>query len=63
MAYGKMHPVETRLSAHIKEAEKVSAKTFTRSQRKRTSSSETYKSAITEHVESSNHVINWDKLA
>ena len=43
-----------------KESDKISAKSFTRSQRK-TSSSETYKSAITEHVATSNHVINWDK--
>ena len=41
-------------------AEKVSAKNFTWSQRK-TSSSETYKSAIIEHVATSNHIINWDK--
>ena len=51
---------KTRLSEHQREAEKVSAKNFTRSQRK-TSSSETYKSAITEHVATSNHIINWDK--
>ena len=43
-----------------KEAEKVSARNFTRSQRN-ISSSETYKSAITEHVATSNHIINWDK--
>ena len=51
---------KTRLSQHKKEAEKISAKNFTRSQRK-TSSSETYKSAITEHVVTNNHIINWDK--
>ena len=50
---------KTRLSEHQKEAEKQSAKNFTRSQRK-TSSSETFKSAITEHVAANNHIINWD---
>ena len=50
---------KTRLSEHQKEAEKQSAKSFTRSQRK-TSSSETFKSAITEHVVTKNHIINWD---
>ena len=28
---------------------------------RKTSSSETYKSAITEHVATSNHIINWDE--
>ena len=51
---------KTRLSEHKKEAEKISAKNFTRSQRK-TSSSQTYKSAITEHVATSNRIINWTK--
>ena len=50
---------KTRLSEHQKEAEKQSAKKFTRSQRK-TSSSETFKSVITEHVATNNHIINWD---
>ena len=49
---------KTRLSEHQKEAEKQSAKNFTRSQRK--TSSETFKSAITEHVATNNHIINWD---
>ena len=47
---------KTRLSEHQKEA---CAKNFTRSQRK-TSSSETFKLAITEHVATNNHIINWD---
>ena len=50
---------KTRLSEHQKEAEKQSAKNFTRSQRK-TSSSEIFKLAITEHVVTNNHIINWD---
>ena len=54
------HLFRIRLSEHQKEADKISAKNFTRSQRK-TSSSETFKSAITEHVAATNHIINWDE--
>ena len=51
---------KTRLNEHKTEAEKISCKSFTRSQRK-TSSSEFFKSAISEHVAASNHVIGWDE--
>ena len=51
---------KTRLSEHRTETEKVSAKSYTRAQRK-SSTSEIHKSAITEHVASSNHVIGWDE--
>ena len=50
----------TRLSEHKAETEKLSAKNYTRSQRK-ASTSEVFKSAITEHVAASNHVIGWDE--
>ena len=50
----------TRLNEHKTEAEKISCKSFTRSQRK-TSSSEIFKSAISEHVAASNHVIGWEE--
>ena len=49
-----------RLNEHKTEAEKDQHKCFTRSQR-RTSSSEIFKSAISEHVAASNHVIGWDE--
>ena len=48
------------LSEHRTETEKVSAKSYTRAQGK-SSTSEIHKSAITEHVASSNHVIGWDE--
>ena len=51
---------KTRLNEHRTEAEKISSKSFTRSQRK-TSSSEIFKSVIPEHVTASNHVIGWDE--
>ena len=51
---------KTRLSELRTETEKVSAKSYTRAQRK-SSTSEIHKSAITEHVASSNHVIGWDE--
>ena len=50
----------TRLSEHKTETEKLSAKNYTRSQRK-ASTSEIFKSAITEHVAASNHMIGWDE--
>ena len=50
----------TRLSEHKAETEKLSANNYTRSQRK-ASTSEVFKSAITEHVAASNHVIGWDE--
>ena len=50
----------TRLSEHKTETVKLSAKNYTRSQR-RASTSEIFKSAITEHVATSNHVIGWDE--
>ena len=39
----------------------LSANNYTRSQRK-ASTSEIFKSAITEHVAASNHVIGWDEV-
>ena len=42
------------------ETEKISAKSFTRSQRK-SSVTDTHKSAIAEHVAAKNHVISWDE--
>ena len=42
------------------ETEKVSTKSYTRAQRK-SSTSEIHKSAITKHVANSNHVIGWDE--
>ena len=48
------------LNIYRTETEKVSAKSYTRAQRK-SSTSEIHKSAITEHVASSNHVIGWDE--
>ena len=48
----------TRLFEHKTETEKLSAKNYTRFQRK-ASTSEIFKSAITEHVAASNHVIRW----
>ena len=51
---------KTRLNEHKTKAEKISSKSFTRSQRK-TSSSEIFKSAISEHVAANNHVIGWDE--
>jgi hypothetical protein len=50
----------TRLKEHKTEAEKACNKSFTRSQRKQ-STSDIYKSAITEHAASNNHVIGWDE--
>ena len=50
--------VSTRISEHKSEAYKFGQKTFTRSKRK-TSTSETCKSAIAEHVARNNHVIGW----
>ena len=49
-----------RLSEHRMETEKVSAKSYTRAQRK-SSTSKIHKSAITKHVASSNHVIGCDE--
>jgi hypothetical protein len=51
----------TRLDEHKKEANKVSAKSYTRAYKK-ASVDEQYKSAITEHVASSNHVIGWEEV-
>ena len=51
----------TRFSEHRTDEENISPESFTRSQRK-TSSSEIFKSAISEHVAaSSHHVIGWDE--
>ena len=52
--------LKTRLNEHRTEAEKISSKSFKPSQRK-TSSSEFFKSAISEHVAANNHVIVWDE--
>ena len=50
----------TRLKEHKTEVDKVSAKSYTRAQRK-TSIDEQYKSAVTEHVAATNHVIGWEE--
>ena len=50
----------TRLSEHKTETEILSAENYTRSQRK-ASTSKIFKSAITEHVAASKHVIGWDE--
>ena len=54
------HLLKTRLAEHKAEADKISAKSFTRSQRK-ASTTETFKSAIAEHVAATNHVIGWEE--
>jgi hypothetical protein len=51
---------KTRIHEHRTETEKISAKSFTRSQRK-SSVTDTHKSAIAEHVAAKNHVISWDE--
>ncbi len=53
-------PFGVRLHEHRKEAEKSSARSFTKSAR-RTSEQEQHKSAITDHVVSRNHVMNWEQ--
>ena len=50
----------TRLDEHKSEVEKVSSKIATRAGRKE-SLTNTYKSAITDHVADKNHVIGWDQ--
>ena len=50
----------TRLKEHKTEVDKVSAKSYTRAQRK-ASIDEQYKSAVTEHVAATNHAIGWDE--
>ena len=52
--------LKTRLAEHKAEADKISARSFTRSQRK-ASTTETFKSAIAEHVAATNHVIGWEE--
>ena len=48
----------TRLSEHKKDANKVSDRKFTRSNRKE-STTEQHKSAVTDHIAQENHTINW----
>ena len=50
-----------RLKEHKSEAEKALAKAFTRSQRKASITGEPNKSAITDHVVNTNHVIGWEE--
>ena len=50
-----------RLKEHKSEAEKASAKAFTRSQRKASITGEPNKSAIIDHVVNTNHVIGWEE--
>ena len=52
--------LSTRILEHRTETEKVTKRSFTRSQSV-SSSSDTYKSAIAEHAATNNHVIGWDK--
>ena len=49
-----------RLKAHKTEAEKALEKAFTRAQRKSSIEGEQNKSAITNHVKDTNHVIGWE---
>jgi hypothetical protein len=49
-----------RLQEHKAEVNKISTKSYTRAQRK-TSVEEQFKSAITEHVAATNHVIGWEE--
>ena len=49
----------TRLKEHCKEAEKISTKVQTRASRL-TSVSEPHKSAISDHIASTNHIIDWE---
>ena len=53
-------PLGVRIEEHRKEADKISARNYTRSAR-RTSEQEQHKSAITDHVVSKNHVMNWEQ--
>ena len=48
-----------RLEEHKTEAEKASAKAYTRAQRQASVSGAANKSAITDHVSENNHVIGW----
>ena len=52
--------LKARLAERKAEADKIGARAFTRSQRKSTSS-ETFKSVISEHVAATNHVIGWEE--
>ena len=52
--------LSTRVKEHKTESEKAGEKTFTRAQRK-SSATETYKSAIAEHTATNNHVIGWEE--
>ncbi|XP_072020422.1 uncharacterized protein [Amphiura filiformis] len=51
----------TRLKEHQKDAEKAENKKYTRARRKE-STTEFNKSAITDHVAADNHVIDWEEL-
>ena len=51
-----------RISEHQKETEKASTANYTRSQRKN-STQDIKKSAITDHVCTENHVINWEGVS
>ncbi len=50
----------TRLAEHKSETDKVKSKSYTRSQRK-ASTTESFKSALAEHANKTNHVIGWDE--
>ena len=52
--------LKTRLAEHKAEVDKIGARAFIRSQRKSTSS-ETFKSVISDHVAAANHVIGWEE--
>ena len=49
----------TRLKEHMKDAEKVNSRRYTRTSRK-DSVEEVYKSAVTDHIAKQNHVIDWE---
>ena len=52
--------LKARLADHKAEADKISSKSFIRSQRK-ASTTETFKSAIAEHVAAKNRAIGWEE--
>ena len=51
--------LKTRIDEHKKDVNSISSQTFTRNKRKE-SQSTIHKSAITDHVATSNHIIDWE---
>ena len=52
-------PFGVRKKEHQKDSDKVSGRSYTRANRK-ISSSEQHKSAITDHIAQENHIIDWE---